>query len=346
MKLIGTGHLRRRVRRVWLRTQPRAVILMYHRVAEVPSDPQLLCVKPTNFMQHLAHLQRYYQLISLETLIDALKSGEVPHRAVVITFDDGYADNLYNAKPLLDRYEVPATVFVVGGKLDDTREFWWDELERLLLSPDKLPETLELNISGKGYAWDLKTPAGNEGSRPERYCSWNVAVQENPSPRHKVYRELHALLRPLEDTLWLMVLNELASQIGTNTTGRPEYRALTTDELRALVEGELVGVGAHTLTHPVLATLPPEVQQKEIEEGRQRLEHILQRPVTSFSYPYGGQTDYTPETVAIVRNAGFTCACSNFPGLVTKGSDPFQLPRHIVRDWDGDTFARWLKGIF
>ena len=69
----------------------------------------------------------------------AVSGGDVPSAGVVVTFDDGYADNFHNAKPLLERYEIPATVFVTTGYLQDQREFWWDELERILLQPGTLP---------------------------------------------------------------------------------------------------------------------------------------------------------------------------------------------------------------
>jgi peptidoglycan/xylan/chitin deacetylase (PgdA/CDA1 family) len=74
---------------------------------------------------------------------------------VVITFDDGYADNLHNAKPLLERYDIPATVFVTTGHIGHEREFWGDELDRLLLQPSTLPELLGLSINGSPYQWEL-----------------------------------------------------------------------------------------------------------------------------------------------------------------------------------------------
>lgn len=342
----GKARIRRGISRFFRRLRPRAVILLYHRVADLPTDPQLLCVKPAHFAAHLAYIRQSYQLVSLTTLGKALQQGEVPDRAVVVTFDDGYADNLYHAKPVLERYAVPATVFVTAGKIDVPTEFWWDELERLLLLPKSLPERVEIEIAGRKFSWLLETPGKSESYRPERYRYWNVTMKDDPTPRHKCYRELCALLRPLPEAARQTVLAELGSITGADPLGRPEYRPLTTEEVQALATGGLVTVGAHTLSHPVLAALPAEEQQREIGESKRRLESILGQPVTSFSYPYGAKGDYTPETLAIVRQAGFICACANFPEPVIPKTDRFQLPRFLVRDWDGPEFARRLKGFF
>ncbi len=115
-----------------------------------------------------------------------------------------------------------------------------------------------------------------------------------------------------------------------------------------LAEGGLVEVGAHTVTHSVLSTQSREEQHREITASKRTLETLLGRPVPTFSYPFGGRTDYTPETVALLQEAGFSCACSNFPAWVQPRTPVYELPRYLARGWDGETFAArvdaWFRG--
>jgi len=108
------------------RLKPHSIILLYHRVANVNSDPQLLCVSPTNFEQQIYCLKIKYKFISLSELGHQIKTGRVERNTLVITFDDGYLDNLTDALPILTKYKVPATIFVTAGKIDDKKPFDWD----------------------------------------------------------------------------------------------------------------------------------------------------------------------------------------------------------------------------
>src|SRR5436309_3311860 len=107
------------------------VILMYHRIG-VPDadDPWALAVSPDHFAQQLDALRRHRQVISLKELVSRLSERDLPIDSAVITFDDGYADNLHVAKPLLEQHKLPATVFVTAGAVGREAEFWWDELGR------------------------------------------------------------------------------------------------------------------------------------------------------------------------------------------------------------------------
>ena len=115
---------------------------------------------------------------------------------MAITFDDGYADNLYTAKALLERYNIPATVFLTAGFIGQDREFWWDELDRLLLHPGTLPETLHLSINGRSYQWELGEAAHYSPLAYERQRSWK-AWEDAPDSRQALYRSLYGLLQPL-----------------------------------------------------------------------------------------------------------------------------------------------------
>jgi peptidoglycan/xylan/chitin deacetylase (PgdA/CDA1 family) len=321
---------------------PGAVILLYHRVATVVNDPQLLCVSPGNFLDHLEILRRRFNPLRLESLRDLLAFKKWPPRSVVVTFDDGYADNFGQTKALLEAADVPATVFVVAGELDSEQEFWWDELERIFLTTSELPKRLSLNINGQEYTWTLESSGKNDGSD----SPWNVLSETEPTPRHKTYRELINLFRYVESEARESLLEYLADWAGLDRVGRPAYRALTSEELSLLEQDGLVEIGAHTMTHPLLAALPVASQRAEIVNSKQRLEEVLQKPVTSFSYPFGGRQAYTIESVRLVSEAGFKCACSNVAGVVRWGQDPYQLPRFLVRDWDGAEFARRLEKMF
>src|SRR5262245_38761050 len=155
MKISGTERLRQTA--LWLkhRFTSQALILMYHRVTELPNDPYLLAVTPKHFAEQLEVIRRYGVPMRLLQFVEVLRAGHIPNRAVVVTFDDGYADNLYQAKPLLARYEIPATIFVTAGQVGSQREFWWDELDRLLLQPGMLPARLRLHLNGTVFEKDL-----------------------------------------------------------------------------------------------------------------------------------------------------------------------------------------------
>src|SRR5262245_9223326 len=156
-------------------TKRNVITLLYHRVADVNQDPFELCVTPNNFSEQMDALRAIGNPISLHQLNAGLRNHNLPRRGILLTFDDGYSDNLHNAKPILDRYEVPATVFVAGGYVGFRGEFWWDELENLLLRPGALPEHLEFKLNGTSFKFKLGESAvfySDEQHRQHR--SWNV----------------------------------------------------------------------------------------------------------------------------------------------------------------------------
>lgn len=103
-----------------------AVIVTYHRIANVTSDPRLLCVSPTVFDQHLQFFKKNFSVVSLPELITRIETRTLVGDELVITLDDGYEDNLQNALPLLRQYNLPATIFICTGQIGQTADFPWD----------------------------------------------------------------------------------------------------------------------------------------------------------------------------------------------------------------------------
>ena len=342
MRIRGMGRVRRVLQPVVNLFSPRLIILVYHRVIDLPSDPQLLCVKRKHFEEHLEVLRKRCYPTRLQKIGPAVE-GKRLHRPVIMTFDDGYADNLLYAKPLLERYDVPATVFVTSGYVGQKRSFWWDQLENVLLHSMKIPEQLDLTIAEKYYHWELGASAQYTHQSYEAHRDWNLSEKNNANARQLVYRSLHQLLRPISEKARRKALDDLTQWANADVAECPNSSALSPGELTQLAEKNLIEIGAHTVTHPMLSALSPQEQMTEIRQSKTDLEDLLGRPVTSFAYPYGSATDYTEESVAAAQRTGFLRACSNFPGVVGRDTDRFQLPRFLVRDWNGDEFDRRLR---
>lgn len=342
MRIPLIGRLRRNIEGFRKKFASKAAILMYHRVLRKDADPWSLCVSPQHFAEHLEILRKHAHPIGLRQLVQAHQNGNMPDRAVAVTFDDGYADNLINAKPLLEQYSVPATVFVASGALGQEREFWWDELERILLQPGTLPEILELNINNKTFHWELGSSTDYSEDDYHRYCGWIVNWQEFPTFRHSLYFTLHQLLQPLPDAEVSQVMDELLAWSGKKTVPFSINRTLSKKELLLLKQGDLIEIGTHTVTHQFLSMLSKTRQQDEIMQSKIVLEECSGQQVNLLAYPYG---NYSMLTRAIVQEAGFACACAINEKCVWHGSDRYLLPRITIRDCGGEKFLKQLNQI-
>jgi peptidoglycan/xylan/chitin deacetylase (PgdA/CDA1 family) len=288
------------------------IVLMYHRVAEPGDDPWGLCVSPCRFAEQMEVLARGARTVPLAALPEAVAAGRA---AVAVTFDDGYADNLSAALPVLERYGIPATVFLATGWVGRPREFWWDELLRLVSAAP--PHAGPVGLALKGAP-----------------CEWDGAAG-----RDWLYRVLWRRLRPLPYAEQQAALDAVAAWAGLPRLVRPSHRPLSADGVARLAASPLVEVGAHTVTHPPLAELPPARQAAEIAESRAACEAVAGRPVASFAYPYGS---HDARSLEAVRAAGFARALTTAGGAVTRDAAPLAMPRVPVGDWDGEALARRL----
>jgi peptidoglycan/xylan/chitin deacetylase (PgdA/CDA1 family) len=241
-------------------------------------------------------------------------------RQVAITFDDGYADNVGEARDILAAAGLPATFFITVARLGERREAWWDRLEQILLECQTSARAIEIEIGGRRLWADLRSSAARE----------------------RAHLALFWRLRPLHSATIEAVLDTIEAQLGVRTVDRETYRWMHVEELRALAASEGIDIGAHTLTHPVLVTLDAEEQWREIDGSRQSLERLLERRANLFSYPYGGPDAFDATTTQLVRNAGYTMACTATGGIAHADCDPLRIPRNVVGDWDAERFEIWL----
>lgn len=296
----------------------KVLVLFYHRINVLKKDYHQLCVSPANFRQQMQYLKEHYLIARFDEDWEMLDSD-----AVVITFDDGYCDNLEFAVPILDELQVPATIFVSTGTMDQLKEMWWDELEALLLVGEHLPTSFRLEDDEFGYIWDTST--------------WEL--------RLNCYMSIHHLMKnftgPDKREEWM---NQLWHWRGMRRTARKENLTVSEDECRRLVQSQMISVGAHTVNHPSLAVLSREEQDREIRCSIDRLSNILGERVTLFSYPFGSyRANYNEDSIEICKECGIIKAASTDSLLWNPTMNLYQIPRRVVRNWNLDEFKFNIK---
>lgn len=323
---------RRLVRTVW-RT-PAPVILMYHRIAELPYDPWGLAVSPAHFADQLRSLGQSRQLVHMDRLADGLRQGSLTGNEVAITFDDGYADTLTIGKPLLERAEAPAIVFITTDRLGATREFWWDELAHMCFGGDAAVDA-ELEIAGRPLHVSL--PAGKAAG-----SIGPLGTRPPSGHRERTYLMLWQALRHLDDGGREAALQTLREQCGeplAQAANLPMSRA----DVGTLVAGGLIRVGGHSQSHLPLTALPADAKRHQIEACKRELEELTQGPVSGFAYPFG---DRDEEAKALTRAAGYRWAVSTCEAeLDARNCDLFDLPRLQAMNWTGPGLMQRLSDL-
>jgi peptidoglycan/xylan/chitin deacetylase (PgdA/CDA1 family) len=329
--------LRRLVSRA---SPPAGLVLMYHRVAAVPIDPWQLCVSPENFASQLHAIAAHWPFARLADLV-ATREQRHETPAVAITFDDGYADNLHQALPLLERAQAPATFFLTTGMLGATREFWWDELERILLNEHPLPPALAIPTGTQRRVLEPGKAAEPSPGLAESLRStppWKAA----PETRLGFYYLVWNALRSLHDAEREAALADIRHQVNQSDAPRATHRTLTRDEVRSLSGSERADIGAHSVTHAAFGGLTVNRQAAEMQQSKHVLESLTRRAVAGLAYPYG---DVGPESPALARDAGFAFACTTEPGAVSRCTDAWRVPRIPVSDVPGDALVARLRSV-
>ncbi len=298
-------------------------VLLYHRVADYLHDPQQLCVRPENFEKQISFLKENYTILSIEEWkYNILNHKKFKNGSIVITFDDGYEDNILNAVPILEKLNVEALFYICTGNIGTPDEFWWDELERMLLLNPNVRSEIKIKVKGITLA---STTDGRQ--------------------RELIYSDLLPLLRSSAPEERKASLRELSEQVG-KTEPRVSHRSMNWNQVKQLTASKIATLGAHTHNHPSLAVLSHDEQRSEIEQSVQLLEANTGKFIDHFSYPFGTKLDYTSRTMKLCKELGLNLVAANYPYITHSRTDPFQVPRYLVRDWDLWQFTSEVKRFF
>ena len=285
----------------------RLSILIFHRVHAEP-DP-LFPREPdaARFRQLMRFLARSFRFISMAEAVQALDSGNLPSRALVVTFDDGYADNLEVASPILCELGIPACFFVASGFMDGGM-MWNDRvIEAIRSAPGSVADIGRAIGETIGDGHGVTHAADRTG----------LCIASLSTIKHLDHQQRGQLVESIE------------SSLGSSPRGK---LMMTPVQLRSL-RAQGMAIGAHTVSHPILASLDEGTARREIEDGKAQLEQVLGERLAYFAYPNGKPgTDYHARDVALVRAAGFDAAVSTAWGVSAPGQDIFQLPRFTP--WD------------
>jgi peptidoglycan/xylan/chitin deacetylase (PgdA/CDA1 family) len=320
----------RRLRRA-LPRGPRPVVLMYHRIADETFDPWGLAVAPARFDEQVGWLRRHRTVLPLDEFARLHRAGKLPRNAAAITFDDGYADNRDAAAPVLDRHEAPATIFIATDPIHGEREFWWDDLQRLLI--DFPADAVTLDLAGGPLEIAL-------GKRQPDDAHWTAFVQAR-TPRQKGFYRAWQALRLLQPDEQEGALQALRDQAGVSAEPRPSHRTMSAAEVRDLRSAR-IAIGAHSLSHTSLSARSVEDQAHEIRDSRTQVAEIIGAAPKSFAYPFG---DFDEHSLRLVEEAGFECACTTRSHAVGKAANAFALPRLQALNWSSDELARAIAAL-
>lgn len=292
----------------------RLTVLTWHNVRSSWCFPFPGGRGPDLFARQLTVLSRVARVLPLETALADLYAGRpIGPRAVALTFDDGYADNLDVAVPLLRRHGLPATFFLVPGLLDKAATAWWEVL---------------------GWAFHHATTAS---------VQWEEGVYElvDPAGRRRAYERVAEDLKRRDQATRLKDVARLVAALEPEGEAGDEAMFMDWDGARRLV-GQGLAVGSHTTAHAILSEETPQAQREDLASSRARLQAELSVDVPLVAYPNGTVKDFSADTVAAASAAGYDAGLTTIEGLNRADTPPFEVRRHVVTPLTGTRYIASL----
>lgn len=301
-------------------------VLCYHRIGEPGSVGELgwrpvISATPEDFAAHMSQVAEFGHPVSLTDVIRHVEgTGSLPARPILVTFDDGYKDNLEIASDVLAAKGIPAVLFVATDWVDRGEPFFWDVAGEAFRRTSR--SSFDLPLLGP-VAWR------DDRERFDVANQWiERAKRLAPDPRARATRSL----------LDRLDVDDPASDLQT--------LRLDWDDVRRMAEDGWE-IGAHTAGHTILSTVDRSTAEREIVSSRDRIKSELGKEVTAFAYPNGGAADYQPTHVDVLGAAGFSLAFTLRPGpmrLDRVVDTPLEIRRIFVGNGDSsDRFRVKLR---
>jgi peptidoglycan/xylan/chitin deacetylase (PgdA/CDA1 family) len=284
--------------------KPKFLILCYHRVGTggVPLYSELA---PEIFEAQMRYLKNNFRIVPLQEVYRDVQEPSNSEPGVAVTFDDGYRDLYRHAFPVLTKYRIPATVFLIADCVDSGQPAWYD---RIFLAFRMMPAgRFEIQID-RLRSFEL----GSWASRLRSALEAVSYLKKLPNQqRKKCSTEIESRAQiPCEEL---------------------EGHMLDWEQIRAMQMGG-VAFGSHTVTHPVVSRLTVSELEYELTEAKKRLEEGLQTAVPDFAFPFGGLEDCGPDANTALRHYGYRSAVTTFPGVNVPGTNPLALRRIQIGD--------------
>ena len=303
-------------------------VLNYHRIDNADSpDFDLfkpnVSATPKEFARQMDYVRAHYNVISCEQLDHWLQgNADLPPRPAIITFDDGYYDNLLNAFPVLRARRLSAIIFLTTGFIGTRQPFYWDIVAYCFHHTRR--DHADLPLLGE-CRWS------DAASREKVMLAWVEALKKISEAQKR------ALIEGVGEILDVSIPDDKFSNL-----------YLTWPQVREMSQNGME-FGSHTVNHPILTRIPLEQARRELSDSKRRVEEEIQKPVNSLAYPNGQGTDFSGEVMTIARETGFRLAFSLLPGptrLGTVKSNPLAIRRvYIGRNHTFPRFVAALAGL-
>lgn len=286
------------------------VVYMMHHISEkdpnrIPTNEDLK-VSPS-FLEKiiLKYKREGFDFISLDQLYSLMMSVKRPDKPfVVFTIDDGYLDNYTNALPIFEKYHVPFAIFVATDFVDKKAFLWWDSLENLILTHDKIIINTKERFSCRTFQ--------------ERWDTFRILRERILClDQNHLKEELISMFSDYEID-WFAPVRE---------------KGMSWDQVRELSRHPLCTIGGHTISHPALNKLSLEDAKREIKDGIIKIMEQIQKDVSYFAYPYGTPHEIGDREFQIVNDLGIKMAFMAHQGCVTVNSKAFnRIPRVYLNE--------------